>query len=249
MSIIRRVLDDRHHAHRVTGGLGELTIDDLEEGAVGIYRKLLTAVLPNDVHHAGHRLMAQTGGIDHKGEPGVQHKGLERTILIIFVLGGRKADAVCGAADMEPLSEIMIQLRLLPQEHVVVEQLDLLAHALLITTGDILHGFTHQIAGLEGDDFVGPVFDHLVVDLRANLLLALQDGLLSLVVAPEVINLSGVLLVYFQCLLKNRHHIRSGDLLLVRIDGDATELRVFRTQAGDLTAGIGKHNGPSFQKK
>lgn len=72
---------------------------------------------------------------------------------------------------------------------VAVQSGDLVGNHLIIASTDILNGFTHQIADLEGHDLIGTVLDHIVLNLRADFLFTVQNRLSAFVVGIEIFHI------------------------------------------------------------
>ena len=154
-----------------------------------------------DTHH---RPVTQSRRIHHESVPGVRGKDFKRGFVFVTVKGFiRQDNAIRSTANIPPLSQFSVLRSFIFRESIIVQLGNCVRNTGVILSSHILNGFSHQIADLEGNDFIGSVLYNFVVNLRPNFLLAVQNRLISLVIAIEIINLSLVLEMNRYGLLQN----------------------------------------------
>ena len=125
--------------------------------------------------------ISQLHGIHHKAKPGVKGINLKRGFIFIFRCV-RHDHAISRAADVEPVRQFLILCRFVLGQNIIVQFCHHLGGFFIGCSADILDGFAHQIANLKGHNFVCPVFNNLVVNLRAYILYSRKDRLVAFIV-------------------------------------------------------------------
>ena len=125
--------------------------------------------------------ISQLHGIHHKAKPWIKGINLKRGFIFIFRCV-RHDHAISRAADVEPVRQFLILCRFVLGQNIIVQFCHHLGDFFIGSSADILDRFAHQIADLKGHDFVCPVFDNLVVNLRAHILYSGKDRLVAFIV-------------------------------------------------------------------
>ena len=192
----------------------------------GVATENQIAVLVLHILHTHHGGVAEGGGVDHKSEAGVKGENLEGGFVFLHIgFPIRKHHAVGSTADMRPVCQLLVLGRLILTENIIVQAADLSGNVLVITSADILDGFAHQIADLEGHVLIGSVFNDFVADFRPYFLLTVKHGLISTIVPIEIVNVGAVLQMDEQSLLQNINDVPGIDFGNIGIDHTATKQR------------------------
>ena len=148
------------------------------------------------------------------------------TDLNRFLETAENADLVLGSRYQDHrISVVNWDLRrLILSEHILIELGNRLSSILGIAPpADVLHGFTHEIADLEGNYLVCTVLNNLVVDLLADLLNTVKDRLLAPVIVVKVLYLSAVRSMDNHSTSQNVKHVLVRYLVNVGINDLPTE--------------------------
>ena len=125
--------------------------------------------------------ITQLHGIHHKAKPWVKGINLKRGFVLIF-RGVRHDHAIGRAAYVKPVRQLLILCRFVLGQNIIVQLCDHFSRFFIGYSADILDRLSHQVADLEGHDLVCPVFDNLVVNLRAHILYSGKDRLVAFIV-------------------------------------------------------------------
>ena len=150
------------------------------------------------VFHRHKRLIADFVGVHHKGISRVERIQLERG-LIFLAPCVRQNQSERRSANHLPFYNLLVLRRFILREHQLIQAGNRRRNGLLAALADILNRFSTQIPDLKGHDFIRTVFHNTIANFRANLLGAVQNRLLSLVILPKIINLRAVQSVNGQC--------------------------------------------------
>ena len=176
------------------------------------------------VFHRHKRLITDFVGVHHKGISRVERIQLERG-LVFFAPCVRQNQSERRSANHLPLHNLLVLGRFVLREHQLVQASNRRRNGFLAALADILNGFSTQIPNLKGHDFVCAVFYNAVADFRANFFRAVQNGLLSLVILPQIVNLRTVQSVNGQCLEQHFHNITVGDFRNATLNDSAPKHR------------------------
>ena len=135
---------------------------------------------------------------------------------------------------MRPISQLFVLSSFVLGKHIIIQSCHAVSDCFIVTTSNILNRLSHQIADLEGNNLIGPVLNHGVVDLRSNLFPSVQNRLISLIVSIEIINLGPVLKMNGKCLLQNTHNISIRDFLYIGINHSTTAQRLHSAKTPPL---------------
>ena len=124
---------------------------------------------------------------------------------------------------MKPICQFLILCGLILGKTVAVQNGDLVGNHLIIASADILNGFPHQIADLEGYDLISTVLDHIVLNLRADFLFTVQNRLPAFVVGIEIFHIRFVRPMCDKCLSQHVQNIVPCDLRHIGKDFLTTE--------------------------
>ena len=174
------------------------------------------------VLHRHKRLVADFVGIHHKGISRVERIQLKRGLIFLAPCVRQNQSERCSANHL-PFHNLLVLGRFILREHQLIQAGNRRRNGLLAALADILNRFSAQIPDLKGHDFIRTVFYNTIADFRANLLGAVQNRLLTLVIVPQVINLRAVQSVNGQCLEQHFHDILICDFGDATLDNSAPE--------------------------
>ena len=235
--VVEAVLDDGHAPVGVRHVLDDLALDHLQValGGENVVDDALGRALSSEPH-AHQRAVAVVRGIGHVCASGVERVDLERRPAVLHVaLGIGLAHAVADARDAHPLEEVSVGARLVFGEHERVQLVDLLQSGLIallaravvgraaVVAARVLQRLGELVADFESHDFLGVVLDHLVVDFGSHVLDALKNGLVALVIAPQVIDGAVVRGILCLGIGQRRHDVLRRDFRVIEFYADAPQ--------------------------
>ena len=211
-SIVQRVFHNRNTKHLFLRLQDHPSVADLVVVVFGVAAINSRTVTLDHILHAHDHGRTKAIVADNESKPRVERENLEWGFIFLHIgFSVRKNHAVGGAADVRPISQLLVLCGFVLGRNITVQRGNLLGDALVINPADILDGFTHQVADLEGNDLVCSVFNDLVVDLRPYFLHTGEDRLIALVIPVEVFHVSLICGVGGECFLQNFNHIAAID--------------------------------------
>ena len=211
-SIVQRIFHDGNTKYLFLGFQNHPSVADLVVVVFGVAAINSRTVTLDHILHAHDHGRTKAIVADNESKPRVERENLEGGFIFLYIgFTVRKNHAVGGAADVRPISQLLVLCGFVLGRNIAVQRGNLLGNALVINPADILDGFTHQVADLEGNDLVCSVFNDLVVDLRPYFLHTGKDRLIALVIPVEVFHVSLICGVGGECFPQNFNHIAAID--------------------------------------
>ena len=190
---------------------------------VGVHRVTATVleIVRIYICNARHNLLSHIVQTDHKGVARIGSVDFKRGFVIQLPVRHIQSlifqhQTVADTRNEHLVREIVV-FRLLPfADHHGVQLFQFLRDVLLVSSGNVLDRLTRKLCALERDDLVRKVHNHLVIDIRIELLDPVEDRLNAALIFLKVLFLTTVARVDFHCLVQHFQHVAPCDLTLIR---------------------------------